>query len=147
MFVDSSIFLEVELAQEHGEASKRFLKRVQKGELNAYTTNFHLDNIVIVMERYGRSWRDIAVFLTSLLQYKGLSIYPLTIYDRIKAAEIMREENLDFDDALAAYVMKKLGLKVIVSYDTDFDKVSWIKRKTPEDLEDPTKTLFQRPGC
>jgi len=30
MFIDSNIFLEVELAQEHGEASRKFLKMVRK---------------------------------------------------------------------------------------------------------------------
>ena len=134
MFIDSNIFLEVQLAQKHGEASKKFLKMVQTGGLNAYTTDFHLDNVVTVMENYGKSWRDIAVFLTSILQYKGLTIYPLMIYDKIKATEIMRDEGLDFDDALTAYVARKLNLKVIVSYDSHFDKVQWLKRKTPEDF-------------
>lgn len=134
MFIDSNIFLEVQLAQEHSEASKKFLKMVQNGRLNAYITNFHIDNIVIVMENYKKSWKDIAIFLTSLLQYKGLTIYPLMIYDKIKATEIMRDEKLGFDDALAAYVARKFNLKIIVSYDSHFDKVHWLKRKTPEDF-------------
>jgi len=134
VFVDSNVFLEVELAQEHGDAAKNFLRKIQKGLLNAYTSEFHVDSVVIVMENYGATWRDIAVFLTSLIQYRGLTIYPLTVYDKIKATELMRSWNLDFDDALAAYIIKKLGLKTIVSYDTDFDKVPWLKRLTPEDL-------------
>jgi len=134
MFVDSNIFLEVELAQEHGKASKEFLKMIQRGDIKAFTTNFHIDNVVIIMENYGKSWKEIAIFLISLLQYKGLTVYPLTVYDKIKATEIMRDETLDFDNALAAYVVKKLDLKVIVSYDTDFDRVSWLKRKVPEDF-------------
>ncbi len=134
LFIDSNIFLEVELAQEHGVPAKNFLKAVQSGRLDAYTTDFHIDNVVIVMENYGKSWRDIAVFLTSLLQYRGLSIYHLTIYDKIEATEVMRDEGLDFDDALAVRTMKKLNIKVIVSYDKDFDRVKWVKRKTPEDL-------------
>jgi len=134
MFVDSNIFLEVQLAQKHSETSKKFLKMVQTGRLKAYTTDFHLDNVVIVMEKYGKSWRDIAIFLTSLLQYKGLTIYPLMIYDKIKTTEIMRDEGLDFDDALAVYLAKRLNLKVIVSYDSHFDKIDWLKRKTPEDF-------------
>ena len=134
MFVDSNIFLEVQLAQKHSETSKKFLKMVQTGRLKAYTTDFHLDNVVIVMEKYGKSWRDIAIFLTSLLQYKGLTIYPLMIYDKIKTTEIMRDVGLDFDDALAVYLAKRLNLKIIVSYDSHFDKIDWLKRKTPEDF-------------
>jgi len=57
------------------------------------------------------------------------------VYDKIKATEIMRDEGLDYDDALAAYVIKKLDLGVIVSYDSHFDKVSWLERKTPEDFQ------------
>jgi len=44
----------------------------------------------------------------------------------------MKEEGLDFDDSLVAYVVKKLNLKVVISY--DFDGVDWLERKVPEDL-------------
>ncbi|MBI3023345.1 MAG: type II toxin-antitoxin system VapC family toxin [Thaumarchaeota archaeon] len=134
MLVDSNIFLEVELAQERGQVSRKFLSMLSKGEEKAFTTEFHLDNVTIVMENYGRGWRDIAVFLTSIIQYEGLKIYPLSILDKIGAASVMREEGLDFDDALLAYAAKKENSKTIVSYDQDFDRVSWLTRREPEDF-------------
>lgn len=46
----------------------------------------------------------------------------------------MRDYGLDFDDALAVQALKELSTETIVSYDDDFDSVSWVKRRVPEDI-------------
>ncbi|MEM4483270.1 MAG: hypothetical protein QXS19_05085 [Candidatus Methanomethylicia archaeon] len=59
-------------------------------------TDFHVDSIMIVMKNYGKSWKDIAIFLALLLRYKGLIIYPISLNVCIKSTTIMR----DYDNAL-----------------------------------------------
>jgi len=86
------------------------------------------------MENYGKSWKDVALFLASLLRYKGLIIYPVGLSARIKSTTIMRDYGLDYDDALAVQVLKDLSTSVIISYDEDFDSVNWIKRYVPEEV-------------
>jgi len=135
MFLDANIFLELQLAQEHAEACKRTLNRVLSGDIKATITDFHVDTVVIVMENYDKKWNDIALFLGSLLRYKGLNIYPLSITDRIKATDIMKDFGLDYDDALAVQAMKRSSIKTIVSYDEDFDSISHVKRVVPEELK------------
>ncbi len=132
--LDSNIFLEVELAEEHAGACKRLLERIREGILKAVITGFQVDSIVLVMEKYGKSWREISIFLISLLKYKGLRIESVGMEDRIKATSIMKENRLSFDDALAVQTLRRLSLDTIVSYDTHFDGVSGIKRKTPEEF-------------
>jgi len=73
----------------------------------------------------------IRTFNLSLLKYKGLSIYDLTLEDRGAAAEHMRQFKLDFDDAAAYAAMTATGASEIVSMDRHFDKIPEIKRIEP----------------
>ncbi|HID17405.1 TPA: PIN domain-containing protein [Candidatus Bathyarchaeota archaeon] len=132
--LDSNVFLEVELAEQHAEACKCLLRKVRDGAIKSTITDFHVDSIIVIMENYGKGWKDIALFLASLLRYKGLTIYPVGLGGRIKATSIMKDYGLDFDDALAVQALKDISTDTIVSYDDDFDSVGWIKRRTPEDL-------------
>jgi len=134
VLIDSNVFLEVELAESHANACKQFLRRVRDGSIRSAITDFHVDSIVIVMENYGKGWKDIAIFLASLLRYKGLIIYPVSLSTRIKSTTLMKDYGLDYDDALAVQVLKDLSTSVIISYDEDFDSVNWIKRYVPEEV-------------
>ncbi len=130
--LDSNILLEVLLAQQHSEACKNILLLVRDGRLRAAITDFHIDSIVLVMENYGRGWQDILTFLASLFSYRGLTIHTLGMHSRIRAAAIMRDHNLDYDDALAVQALKELSIDKIISYDDDFDRVDWVHRIIPE---------------
>jgi len=105
-FVNSNVFLELELDQERVDECEIFLNKVRKGVLRAITTGFHINSILIVMENYGKSPSDLEIFLSSLLGYKGLEVYTLSILDRISATRWMDKLNLDLDDAIAYHVMK-----------------------------------------
>ena len=76
----------------------------------------------------------MALFLASLLRYKGLSVYPLGLVSRIRATSFMKDYGLNFDDALAVQALKELSTDTIVSYDDDFDSVEGVKRRIPEDI-------------
>jgi len=134
VLLDSNVFLEVELAEQHADACKRFLGKVRDGIIKSAITDFHVDSVVIVMENYGKNWRELSLFLASLLRYRGLKIHPMGLGGRIKAASLMKDYGLDFDNALAAQALRELSMDTIVSYDNDFDSVDWIKRRTPEEL-------------
>ena len=99
-FIDTNIFLELELEQERADDCERFLRRLARGKEEAMTTNFVLDSMVIVMKKEGKSWKEIRKFLLSILAFKGLIVYHLNHFDRIKATEWMRLKDLDYDDSL-----------------------------------------------
>jgi predicted nucleic acid-binding protein len=134
MLLDSNIFLELELGEEHAGACRQLLERIRDGKMKGYITDFHVDSIVLVMESYGKGWKDLLTFLVSLLKYKGLRICRLDHGDRMAAVQFMRDFGLGFDDALAVQALRKLSLETIVSYDHHFDAVGWVKRATPEEL-------------
>jgi len=133
-FVDSNIFLELELDQERADECEVFLDKVKMGALKAIITCFHIDSILIVMENYGKKPHELRKFISSLYGYKGLRIYYLSLLDRISATKHMEKHGLDFDDALAYSVMKKLGINKIVSYDKHFDSLRDIIRLEPSQV-------------
>lgn len=134
MLLDSNIFLELQLDQKHADACERLLGKLRDGTFQGVITDFHLDSVIIIIEKYGKGWKDIATFLMSLLSYKGLKVYGLGLSNRIRATSLMRDYGLDFDDALAIQALKELAMETIISYDKDFDAVEWVRRKTPEAL-------------
>ncbi|HUK74665.1 MAG TPA: hypothetical protein VLU99_02650, partial [Nitrososphaerales archaeon] len=68
----------------------------------------------------------------SLILYKGLLVHNLDLKGRILATEEMDGNELDFDDSTSLVAMRRLGIKEIVSFDRDFDKVPGIERVEPK---------------
>lgn len=86
------------------------------------------------MENYDKTGKEIAIFLSSLLKYSGLSIIEISLSSKINSTEIMDMYNLDFDDALICQCMKEKNLKKLISYDAHFDNMNFIDRITPDKL-------------
>ena len=128
MLIDTNIFLEVQLNQKKAQIASEILEAVSKNIIQAYITDFTIDSIAIIMEHYDKSPAEIKQFLVSLLAYKGLDFYQLSIFDKIKATEHMSSLQLDFDDACMYQAMQVLKITTIASFDADFDKISNIKR-------------------
>jgi predicted nucleic acid-binding protein len=132
-FIDTSIFLEVELGQEKKNEAKALLNKILKGEVKVVTTDFNIDAVALVMQRYKAKPSDIRKFFMNMMIFDGLTIYEVNLIDRILATKLMENHKLRFDDALNFFVMKSLGLNEIISFDTDFDKLPGIKRLEPEE--------------
>ena len=129
--IDANIFLEIELKQKRLQNCRAYLSKVRDGEIDAITTDFIVDTVSILMDDAGCDPAEIRTFNLSLLKYKGLSVYDLTMTDRIMATEQMKRFKLDFDDATAYAAMLSMGVTEIVSMDKHFDKISNIKRIEP----------------
>ncbi len=129
--IDANIFLEVELDQERVEECMQFLTKVKDGELVAVLADFTVDSIIIGMERYDQDWKTIRRFLLSLLQYRGLEIYPTTMLDKIMATDHMARYSLDFDDSITLQSAVANNCSALVSFDLDFDRIKGLQRITP----------------
>lgn len=113
--IDANIFLELELGQERGLDSKKVLIKFRDGEQHGVITDFLVDSVVIVMENYGKSGKDIATFLRSLKGYEGISIVSMSLESKIYATGYMEMYGLDFDDALTYQCMKEHEVDIILS--------------------------------
>lgn len=134
MFIDANIFLEIQLGQSRSQECKIFLERADAGELRAFTSDFIVDSIVIIMENKGVRISRILRFLLALMASKGISIYNHPFTDRIFATEVMLKSGLTFDDSMVAVALKSLETERVVSFDTHFDDLKGIKRVEPKDL-------------
>jgi len=130
-FLDSNIFLELELDQKDADECEKLLNNIKEGLIKAITTCFHIDSILIIMENYDKKPYELRIFVSSLFGYNGLKIYYLSLIDRINAIKYMEEFNLNFDDALSYSIMKKFNISKIISYDKHFDNLKDIMRLEP----------------
>ena len=130
MLIDTNIFLEVQLNQERATQATMILKAISVNKIKGFITDYIIDSDIIIMEHYDKSPDEIKRFLLSLLGYKGLEFYQLSIYDKIEATEHMKLYNLDFDDACMYQAMNVLKVDQIASFDADFDKIPEIERIT-----------------
>lgn len=128
--IDANIMLELFLEQDNYNACRKFLESVRDGK-QAMISDFTISGIVLVLERYGKTWKDLQKFLQSLLNYTGLLIYMQTLQDKIDATRLMAECKLDFDDALTLQCALANNCSAIVSLDADFDRQNLLKRITP----------------
>jgi predicted nucleic acid-binding protein len=132
LLVDANIFLELELGQSKSAECKSLLSKVASGRLKAATTSFILDSVAVVMEDRDSPAADIRRFFASLVLYKGLLVHDIDLKGRILATEEMDSGGLSFDDSTSVIAMRRLGIKKIVSFDRDFDKVQGIERIEPK---------------
>jgi len=102
--------------------------------MEGLTTDFIIDAIAIIMEDYGKIWKEIRKFLLSLTRYQSLRIYSLSLADRIMTTEFMKLYNLDFDDGTTYQAMRACNINQIVSYDNHFDSIPRVKRVIPEEI-------------
>jgi predicted nucleic acid-binding protein len=123
----------VQLGQSRSQECKDFINKVDAG-LQAYTSDFIIDSIVIIMENRNVQTSKILRFLLALTSSKGLSIYNHTFTDRILAANTMLKSGLTFDDSMVMIAVKALKAKSVVSFDSHFDDLKGIKRVEPKDL-------------
>lgn len=132
-FIDTNIFLEIELKESRSEQCKEFLKRVLNGEIQAFTSDFNLDSVVVIMDAKRCRAKPISKFLLNIMTFEGLTIYSLNMVDRIVATKYMQKYGLTFDDAITYFVAKSLDIKELISFDPHFDGLPEIKRLEPKD--------------
>ncbi len=133
MFIDSSIFLEVFLKQEKSQECKDFLQKVIDGSIRCFTSYFNIDSILLVIQNKTKDIKLMENFLLSLLAYSGLTIYFLTIEDRLKALEHSKKYNLDFEDSMMLQATLGSGNTKIISFDRHFDNLP-VERLEPKDI-------------
>jgi predicted nucleic acid-binding protein len=54
----------------------------------------------------------------------------------LQALDIYSTNPLDFADAVILAKMKADGIKTVISFDTDFDRVPGIERREPEPIKE-----------
>ena len=134
-FIDTNIFLRYLTQDDEIKAAACFelFQRLQSGTETATTCEAVIAEVVYVLSaraHYHLSPEDIRARLRPLISVRGLKLFQKKLY--LRALDLYASYPfLDFEDALSAAYMEKQGLTEILSYDTDFDRVSGIVRQEP----------------
>lgn len=128
ILVDTNIFLEFLLGQEHSDECEKLLARLSQGEAEGVVTRFSLHSIEAV-------YRSdlLPVFLGNVDHSLGLTVYDTDTVEEVQVADVAKKTGLDFDDAMQYYVARKLRAECIVTFDKHFSGLD-VRSAEPNDL-------------
>jgi predicted nucleic acid-binding protein len=128
VFIDSNVPMYV-AGRDHPsrEAARRFLDRVQRGEIEACTSTEVLQEILYRYSGMGR--RDLAAQVYDLFVQVCPVVLPVTLADTDRAKEILvAVPRVSARDAVHAAVMLNNDVSTIATFDGGFDGIAKVKR-------------------
>jgi predicted nucleic acid-binding protein len=116
----------------YGQTAQEWIKKIETSQRGEYVTSALTlyETLVIMGSLTGKNLKDknfVQQVINPITSIKGLLIESLKSDDFKKAAELMNEYKLDYEDSLHLAVAIRTGAKEIISNDKDFDNTQ-IKR-------------------
>jgi predicted nucleic acid-binding protein len=110
-----------------GKPSYKWVKKIEGAPRGKYVTSSLTlyQTLVTIAGLTGRNLKDkplVEQIVNSITSLPGLVITPLTTEDIAKAVSLMKEYDLDYEDALHLTTALRNNVKEIISNDQDFDK-------------------------
>ncbi len=116
--IDTNVVLEFILDRDRQSEAEGVIRLAADRRIDAVMTDFHMDAVLIVAQRFLDWERLVKLFL---LMAKVFRVYYVSLKDRLAAIKVGGSMGLDYDDAVLYICAKRLGAH-IVSYDRDLDK-------------------------
>lgn len=133
-FVDTDVLIRL-LAKDdlrkQAEAAALF-ESVEAGKLTLAAPDTVIADAVYVLSSprlYNQSRADVAAMLSPLVRLPGFKVENRAAV--LRALALYASTKLDFGDALLVAAMEQSGSSVLYSYDTDFDRIPTITRRSP----------------
>lgn len=128
VFVDSNIPMYVAGREHpHRDPSRRFLARVQRGEVEGCTSTEVLQEILYRYSALQR--RDLARQVYDLFVQICPTVFDVTLADTDRARDLLLElDRVSARDAVHAGVMINHGVERIATFDAGFDTVPGLSR-------------------
>jgi len=116
----------------YGQTAREWIKKIETSPRGEYVTSALTlyETLVIMGGLTGKNLKDknfVQQVINPITSIKGLTIEPLKSEDFKKAAEMMNEYKLDYEDSLHLAAAIRTDAQEIISNDKDFD-VAQIKR-------------------
>ena len=110
----------------YSQIALEWIKKIETSPKGEYVTSALTlyETLVIIAGLTGKNLKDktfIKQVITPINSLKNLTIEPLKSEDFRKAADLMNECKLDYEDALHLAVATRTGAHEIISNDKDFD--------------------------
>ncbi len=131
-FVDANVILRFLTRDppEQAAQSAALFDAVDRGEITLVLDENVLAECVWVLQSYYKySPGEIAETLQDIVAQEGVEADDKP--GLLDALRLFSEKNIDLADALTAVHMARLGIDEIYSFDTHFDRLEGISRRTP----------------
>ena len=135
-FLDTNVILRYLTRDDEtkAQACYELFQRVKQGEEELFTCEAIVTEVAYVLSSprapYQLSHEEIRARLLPILTLRGLRLPQKRLY--LRALDLYASSPfLDFEDSLAVAYMERQGVREIVSYDKDFDRVTGLQRVQP----------------
>lgn len=135
-FLDTNIILRYLTRDDEAKARRCFelFQRIQQGKERVYASEAIITEVVYVLSSTRNPYRlnheEIRARLLPILTLRSLKIPQKLLY--LRALDLYASSPfLDIEDAVSLAHMERQGIKEIVSYDTDFDRLKTVRRVEP----------------
>ncbi|MBI2872659.1 MAG: type II toxin-antitoxin system VapC family toxin [Chloroflexi bacterium] len=135
-FLDTNVILRYLTKDDEAkaEACYQLFQRVKQGGEELFTCEAIVTEVVYVLSSprapYRLSHEEVSARLLPILTLRGLKLPQKRVY--LRALDLYASSPfLDFEDALAVAHMEQRGMAEIISYDSDFDRVTGLQRVEP----------------
>ena len=135
-FLDTNVILRYLTRDDEAkaEACYQLFQRVKLGEEELFTCEAIIAEVAYVLSSHRAPYRlsheDVRARLLPILSLRGVRLPQKRVY--LRALDLYASSSfLDFEDALAVAHMEQRGVREIVSYDKDFDRVTGLHRVEP----------------
>lgn len=143
VYIDSNVFFYAKIMDRvYGRACSEILSKIAAGEMEASISALIPIEVANALRKFGL----VAEVTPEIRAICSLDVEILQIEaaDAREAAEIHGETKVSPYDCLHAALMRKSGLREIISADRDFDRLRWLKRVDPLALESSREGSRQR---
>jgi len=133
-YLDTNVIIRYLTRDDPAQAGRAslFLQQVEAATTTVTTSEAVIVEVVYVLSSkslYNLPRSDIRFHLTNIISLRGLRLPYKGTY--LRALDLYASTNLDFVDALNVAHMERAGIKTIVSFDRDFDRVASVNRREP----------------
>lgn len=133
--VDTNVWLERLLDQERSAEVESFLEAIPSDQL--FMTDFTFHSIGIVLCKLDQK-ETLLRFTQDVFVHGAVDLVHIAPKKTERLVSVMRQFNLDFDDAYQ-YVAAEENDLILISFDTDFDQTKLGKKTPVEVLKQPRK--------
>lgn len=120
-FIDTNVFIEVLLRQEHHEECEGLLRKIDSGAIDCFCSHFSVHSVCAFLHKR-KMVSEARAFLDYLLSLKNLVVLNTSLEDDLEILKVQENTGLDFDDSLQYYLSQQAGCQKIITFDSDFEK-------------------------
>ncbi len=130
--LDANVILRYITGDEPSKKARceQFFNAVAKGDQQVFVTSLCFAEVAWVLDRlYHYPKEAVVAVLRRLLHTKGIELTEREIW--LEAVDLYEGHRMSLIDAYHAAFMNLHAVPTIISYDTDFDELTDIKRREP----------------